>query len=130
VVTQPIKVRRLSVPLWSPNPYWRAGGTQSTDTISGADTLAVAGNVSVYDAVLVFSGDGAFTNSTAGWTLTIAGSVSPVTVDLGQRTVTQAGSPADQLLTPTDRSWGWFRPGNNSVTSSVSTTVTWRNSFN
>jgi hypothetical protein len=74
----------------------------------------------------VFAGDGTFTHSTLGWTLTITGSASAVTVDLGARTVTQAGVPADQLLTRNTRDWGWFTPGSNAVTSTVSVVWTWR----
>lgn len=128
-IAQPRINRRLSPVLFSTWPYWKLGGNESTDTISGADTLVIAGLVSVYDAVLVFAGDGTFTNSTNGWSLTITGSTGAVTVDLGNRTVMQAGIPADQLLTRTDRDWGWFTVGSNSVTSSASVVVTWRNQF-
>lgn len=125
------RVRRsIGVPLFARWPYWRSGAAQSTDTITAGDTIVVGGNVDVYDAVLVFAGNGAFTNTTEGWTITIAGAASAVTVDLGNRTVTQAGVPADQLMTRTDREWGWFSPGSNSVTSNVSVVVTWRNSWN
>ena len=128
-VQQTERLRRISVPMHA-SPYWRAGGNQSTDTITGADTIVNGGRVNVYDPVLVFAGDGAFTNSTAGWTLTITGSTGAVTVNAGARTVTMGGVPADQVLTFTDREWAWFVPGNNSVTSSVSTVVTWRSAFN
>lgn len=126
---QPRKQRTISVPLVSPFPYWKGGGNQSTDTIAGADTMVVGGNREVYDAVLVFSGDGTFTHSTEGWAITIAGSSGAVTVDLGNRTVTDAGGAADNLMSRTNAFWGWFNPGNNSVTSTVSVGVTWRSSF-
>lgn len=131
-ISQPRRKRTIRVPLQSPFPYWKQGGNQSTDTISGADTLVNGGNANVYDAVLVFSGDGAFTHSTLGWELTITGSTGAVTVNLGARTVTQGGSAADNLLRRTGgdaRKWGWFTPGNNSVSSTVSTVVTWRASW-
>jgi hypothetical protein len=126
---QPRRQRSISVPLESPMTFWKAGGNQSTDTISGADTLVNGGNREVYDAVLVFASDGTFTHSGLGWDLTITGSTGAVTVDLGARTVTMGGNPADNLLTRTDRKWGWFLPGNNSVTSTVSVGVTWRASW-
>lgn len=129
LVSQSSQVRRINVPLFSQHAYWHAGGTQSTDTISGADTLVVGGNVTVYDAVLVFAGDGTFTHSGLGWSITIAGSTGAVTVDLGARTVKQAGIDADQLLTRTDNPWGWFISGNNAVTADVSVSVTWRNQY-
>jgi hypothetical protein len=126
---QPRRQRSISVPLESPMTFWKEGGNQSTDTISGADTLVNGGNREVYDAVLVFASDGTFTHSGLGWDLTITGSTGAVTVDLGARTVTMGGNPADNLLTRTDRKWGWFLPGNNSVTSTVSVGVTWRSSW-
>jgi hypothetical protein len=121
--------RRMGIPLFAEWPYWWAGATQSTQVINGADTLINAGNVSIYDAMLVFSGNGTFTHSGLGWTLTIAGGVSAVTVNLGQRTVTQGGLPVPGLLTRNNRDWGWFTAGSNSVTSTVSVTVTWRNQW-
>lgn len=127
-IDQPRRMRAISVPLQG-SAYWRAGGNQSTDTISGADSLVTGGTVNVYDAVLVFSGDGTFTHSTLGWTLEIAGSGGPVTVDLGNRTVTEGGNPAEELLIRNNANWGWFTPGTNSVTSDVSVSVTWRDAF-
>lgn len=128
-VSQPFKQRRVFVPLYSPDPYWHAGGNQSTDTIVGTDTLVTAGNVNVNDAVLVFAGDGVFTHLGQNWQLTVSGSTGAVTVDLGARTVTMGGNPADQVLEPSNRQWGWFTPGNNSVDSDVSVGVTWRNQY-
>jgi len=129
-ILQPRQIRTVKVPLFSPDPYWKEGGAQNTDTISGADSLAVGGVVNVYDAVLVFAGDGALVHNDLDWTLTISGSSGPVTVDLGNRTVTMGGNPADYVLGPSSRHWGWFIPGTNSLSSSVSTTVTWRDQYN
>ena len=121
--------RQISIPLVSGWPYWREGGTQSSDTISGADTLTVLGRKTVYDAVLVFSGAGSFTNTTEGWTITVTAGASPVTVDLGTREVTVGGSPATNRVRRTDRDWGWFTVGANSVSSTVSVAVTWRSQY-
>jgi len=118
--------RHISVPLYSSLPYWHLGGNQTSYTSGG--TVTNAGPMTVYDAVIVFAGDGTFANTTAGWSLTITGSSGAVTVDLGARTVTQAGIPADQLLTRTDRDWGWFLAGANTVTGSA--TVTFRAQYN
>lgn len=132
-MSQPAAVRTISVPLESPNAYWREGGQESTDTISSGDTLVTGGNANVYDAVLVFSGDGTFTHSGLGWAIEVTGSGGAVTVDLGNRTVTEGGNPAMNRIRPTrapgSRVWGWFTPGNNSVTADVSVTVTWRDAF-
>lgn len=129
IISQPRRMREVGVPLFSPMAYWHAGGNQSSDTISGADTIVVGGNVNVYDAVLTFAGDGTFTHSTLGWSLEIAGSSGAVVVDLGNRTVTQASVPAEDLLIRDNANWGWFTPGNNSVTADVSVGVVWRNQF-
>jgi hypothetical protein len=123
------EIREGVFPATSPWPYWREGGNQQTDTISGADTLAAGGNVSIYDAVLVFAGDGTFEHTTLGWEIEVTGSGGPVTVDLGNRTVTEGGLPATNRIRRTNRDWGWFTPGNNSVTSDVSVVVTWRDQW-
>ena len=121
--------RRLTVPILCPYPYWRLGGTQQSVFGSGAGTVTIVGNVNVYDAVLVFAGDGTYTNSTAAWSITITGSSSAVTVDLGARTVKQAGVDADNLMSRTDREWGFFVPGLNTLARSVSVTTTLRDQF-
>jgi len=126
---QPRKLRTIRVPLVSTYPYWKAGGQESSQTISGADVMAFAGNREVYDAVLVFSGDGTFTHSDLGWTIQVTGSAGAVTVDLGARTVTEGGADALNRIRRNNRKWGWFVPGSNNVTSDVSVVVTWRQSF-
>lgn len=132
--SQPRKLRRIFAPLVSPYPYWKEGGDEASNVVSGADTVSNGGNRSVYDAVLVFSGDGTFTNSTVGWSIEVTGSGAAVTVDLGNRTVTESGSPATNRIRRTPATgagavWGWFTPGSNTVTADVSVTVTYRNSF-
>lgn len=128
-VSQPRKLRTIRAPLVSTLGYWHVGGNESSDTISGADTLVAGGNVNIYDPVLTFAGDGTFQHTGLGWELEIAGSSGAVTVDLGTRTVTEGGNPAPNLLRRNHRDWGWFTPGNNSVTSDVSVTVTWRDQY-
>lgn len=133
-ISQPRALRSISAPMTDDWAYWHEGGNESTDTINGADTLVAGGNVNIYDAVLVFSGDGTFTHSTLGWAIEVVGSSGAVTVDLGNRTVTEGGNPAPNRIRRTvipnqGRIWGWFTPGNNSVTSTVSTTVTWRDQY-
>ena len=128
-ISQPKTERTWTVPLVGDWPYWHEGGNESTDTISGADTITIGGSTAAYDAVLIFAGDGAFTNTTEGWTITVTGSAGPVTVDLGERTVTEGGNPAANRIRRTDRDWGWFGVGSNTVTSSVSVGVTWRSNW-
>ena len=128
-VSQPRKLRTIRAPLVSTLGYWHVGGNESSDTISGPDTLVAGGNVNIYDPVLTFAGDGTFQHTGLGWELEIAGSSGAVTVDLGTRTVTEGGNPAPNLLRRNHRDWGWFTPGNNTVTSDVSVTVTWRDQY-
>ena len=126
---QPRKLRTMRVPLVSTGPYWKAGGQESTQTISGADLMAFGGNREVYDAELVFAGDGTFTHSDLGWTIEVDGSGAAVTVDLGLRTVIEGGTDALNRIRRNNRKWGWFTPGANNVTSDVSVVVTWRASY-
>lgn len=126
-VVQPRRKRTIRTPLFSPFPYWKAGGNQSSDTISGGDTLVNGGNAPVYDAVLTFAGAGTFTHSGLGWSITTTGAC---VVDLGARTVTVGSNPAENLMRHTDKDWGWFLPGSNSVTADVSVGVVWRASWN
>lgn len=125
-VSQPARNRQIRVPLVAHWGYWR-DTVATTDTLSGADTAVVGGTVRVYDPVFTFAGDGSL--STADWSLTIAGSTGAVVVDVGERTVTQGGVRADELLTITRRDWAWFDPGNNAVTATVSVGAKWRSQW-
>jgi hypothetical protein len=128
-IRQPRNQRTIKVPLVSIGAYWSAGGAEQTQTIDGADTMAIFGNREIYDAVLVFAGDGTFTHSDLGWSIEVTGSGAPVTVDLGARTVIEGGSDAVNRIRRDNRDWGWFVPGTNNVTSDVSVVVTWRSAY-
>lgn len=112
----------------APFPYWRSVVQQGPETISGADTINInAGSLPVYDATLIFAGDGSFTNSDTGQVITVAGSTGAVTVRTGDRpTVTQGGLPARNLATFNDAEWMRFDLGTVNVTSTVSVDVLWR----
>lgn len=127
--TRATKLRDFSIPFTSDWPYWREGGQEDTDTISGTDTMTIGGDKTVYDAVLVFAGDGTFTHDDEGWTIEVTGSGGAVTVDLGARTVTEGGNPANNRIRRSNRNWGWFPTGTNNVTTDVSVTVTWRSQY-
>jgi hypothetical protein len=123
------RYRRLSQPLVATWPYWRST-IQQTDTTSGAGTITVGGTAPVYDPVLVFSGNGSFTNSDTGQVVTIAGlGAGAVTVDCGARTVTQAGLDVDGALSVSDSEWVRLDPGTVNVTSTVSVDVKWRDQW-
>jgi hypothetical protein len=120
--------RRAVIPLIASEPYWKVGGTETTSTGTGAGTVTITGNVNVYDAIISFSGAGNYVNSAAGWTLTVSAAC---IVDLGNRTVQVGGVNSDNLLTSrTDREWGWFIPGANTISRSVTSTVTLRSQYN
>lgn len=131
---QPMSRRSFAIPLRAPHGCWWSGGVQSSQVVAAPVAVAVGGTQPVYDARLIFSGDGTFTHSDLGWSITITGSSGTVIVDLGNRLVTQGGLNATALMTrvpvPGDgRVWGWFEEGTNNVTSTVSVTVEWRNQW-
>lgn len=134
-ISQPEYLRSISAPLYSPYAYWKQGGNQVSQVVSGATVVAAGGNREVSDAVLSFAGNGTFTHSGLGWAIQVTGaSTFPVVVDLGARTVISGGSPGTNLIRRTPapgkgRVWGWFAAGDNSVTSTVSVTVTLRPSW-
>jgi hypothetical protein len=134
-INQPAATRSAIIPFVAPWGHWWQGGAQSSDVISGADTLIVAGTQTIYDAVLSFGANGTFTHSGLGWAIEVTGAGGfPVLVDLGNRTVTVAGVPATNRLRRTTvegegRVWGWFEVGSNSVTATTAVTVTWRNQW-
>lgn len=119
------RYRELSQPLEASYPYWRQAVLE-TDVIAGADTITNPGTAGVYDAELVFAGDGNFINSTTGQALTVSGSGGPVTVRSWEHTVAEGGIDADGVLAADGSEWMRFEPGVNTVTSTVSVAVNWR----
>lgn len=124
-VTTQQKHRLISQPLEASYPYWREGAL-TTSVISGAGSITNPGTAQVWDPVLVFAGNGSFTNSTTGQVLTIAGASGAVTVDTLNRTVLQGGVDADGLLTVSTSQWLRLAKGVNTVSSTVSVSVKWR----
>lgn len=119
--------RRSVIPLVASEPFWKVGGTETSNTGTGAGSITNTGNATVYDAILNFSGAGTYTNSTAAWTLTVSAAC---IIDLGNRTIQVAGVNSDNLLTArTDQAWGWFLPGSNTLSRSVSVTTTFRSQW-
>lgn len=119
--------RRAAFGLVATHPFWKVGGTEITATGTGAGTITNVGNATVYDAIISFSGAGNFINSTAGWTLTVSAAC---IVNLGLRTVTVGGVNSDNLLTGrTAQAFGWFVPGANTISRSVTSTTTLRSQW-
>lgn len=116
------QTRLLTIPFVSHHPWWRAGGNQSSDTLTGAnDTLTVAGRKRIYDAVLTASTDMTVTHNDLGWTLEITGSSNPVTIDCGARprTVIENSVAATNRIRRSSRDWAYFDPGANDITVSA-----------
>lgn len=130
-ISQPARLRTMSVPLFSPMPYWKEGGTEDTDTVNGTAPLTVGGNRDVYDFEMVFAGDGTATHNGEGWTIQVTGSGGAVTVDMTTQpiSVTEGGTPANNRIRRNNRKWGWLTPGTNSITTTVSVDFTWRSSW-
>lgn len=122
------KHRIIAQPLEASYPYWRQADIE-VDTISGAGTLTNPGTAGVFDPVLVFSGDGVFTNTTTGQEIEVTGSSGAVTVDVGRKLTLQGGVDADGVAAKDTLQWMRFDRGANSVTSTVSVDVRWRPAY-
>lgn len=119
--------RVMLVQCVAPYPYWRQVNLTEGDTITTTDTVTVTGTAPVYDATLVFAGDGYFENLDTGQRITVSGSGSAVTVVTGDgRTVTQGGVAARNLVTVNDDEWLRLDPGVVNVESDVSVVASWR----
>lgn len=81
-----------------------------------AHSFNTGGNAPVADMVLTFAGDGTLTDN-LGHTIAISGSSGPVVVDVGKRTVTEAGVPAmARLVTTSLKAWWMEWPARTDVT--------------
>lgn len=131
IATPALFTRTFTAVLTAVYPWWRAGGAQSSDVISGATVVTNPGTAPVQDLVLSFAGDAVLTNSTSGQSLEISGSSGTVTVDVLAGSIMQAGSPADNLLVAqSDFELMRLDVGANSFThSGAAVTVTWRAAY-
>lgn len=111
-----VLARRVLLRLTMPSPFWRILPEKTGET---PPTVTNDGNAPVSDMVITFTGGATprLTNSTTGDYIEIADAAmaNPVTVDVGARTVTQNGSPADALLVRARDRWMEFAPGANSL---------------
>ena len=106
-------------------PYWQSEAEHTQVVTPGADTIVNAGNARISNAVFALAGAGSFTNDDSGDVLT---ATAVVTVDVGLRTISNAGSPTPGRLDPPNRDY-WFRLGKgttNVTAAAVNTTVTYR----
>ena len=114
------------LPIVCAYPFWQSEAEHST-TLSGADSLVQAGNARIANATLVFAGDGTLTAD--GDTVEVSGSAAAVTVNVGARSVTMSGGPADNVFTADQPWWLTFGPGTTTTSGTASVTVTYRDSF-
>ena len=128
------KYRVLSQPLTAPWPYWQSD-TEESQVVNGAAVgiAALGGTVErIYNPKIVFAGDGVFTDDTSGLALTIAGSGAPVTVErdslTGRWTALEGGVAVPGKVSANDSRWMFLTVGG-TFTSTVSCTVTWRDSW-
>lgn len=108
--------RQLICPIRCAYPMW-----QSETQTSGAITTSVvnAGNGRISNAVITLGGSAVLTNPSSGERLENLDGGS-IVVDVGTRTVTQGGSPADNLLEPSTPSWMTFGGGTTTITTTGS----------
>lgn len=124
VITQG-KHRLISQTLEASYPYWKEDVLQ-TDTISGADTITNPGTAEIFDAILVFSGAGSFTNSTTGQVITTTAAAE---IDVNNHLVLSGGVDVDGVAQVDGNQWMRFRRGVNNVVSTVSVDVKWRPAY-
>lgn len=124
VDTIPVRLERNMGPLTRlmvirfkmPTPFWRVLPEKTGQT---TPSVSNGGNAPVTDMVITFTGgtNPVLTNTTTSESITITDTMAtPVIVDVGARTVTQSGSPADGLITPGTDNWMKFVPGTNALT--------------
>lgn len=108
--------RQMIIRFRMPIPFWRV---LPEKTGQGTPSVSNGGNAPVTDMVITFTGgtNPLLTNTTTSETILITDAMAtPVIVDVGARTVTQGGSPADGLITPGTDNWMKFIPGTNNLT--------------
>lgn len=126
---------RLLIPCRALEPFWQAQGV-SFNAVNPTAGITVTGSAPINDAVVVFSG----TNGTQRLTHTTTGdyielntdtTAQPVTVDVGEKTIKQAGSHLDGVDTISAPWWLELQPGANAFTLSGggSSTLTAREKY-
>ena len=127
------KYRTLSLPLTAPWPYWQSD-TEQSQVINGAGVSYTIGGTTqrIYNPKIVFSSNGTFTDVTSGLAMTVAGSAAPVTVErdatTNRWTATEGGSAVPGKIAVNDSRWMFLTRGG-TATTTVSCTVTWRDSY-
>lgn len=136
LVTDPVPTQNEFVYLFglrNPSGFWEDNVADTA--VGNPPSVTTSGDRPIDDMTLTFSGPGYLEHTDS------LGQVSRVTidagagagtyiVDVGAKTVTKGGADQDAYLTVTQPWWMKFQPGvAQSLTSSVSVTVDWRNKW-
>jgi hypothetical protein len=115
----------LLIPLLAAYPYWQS---ETLNTEAGGATLVNDGNGRISNSVITLGGSATLENDETGDVIeNLDGSA--IIVDVGARTVTQGGNPADALLDPATPEWMRFVGGTNNLTTSGSVSISYRDHF-
>jgi hypothetical protein len=122
--------KQLVVPVVAAYPFWQSE-TLYTGTITGTPLVIVNnGNAPIPNLSLSYAGDAVVTHAAYGAVLEVDGSAGTVIVDCGARTVTQSGSPADNLLIRNKPYWIRLPKAGGTLTRTGATvTVSWRDQW-
>jgi hypothetical protein len=127
----PVKYsKQLLVPCVAAYPFWQSE-TLNTGTVTGTPLVVTnLGNAPIANLLLSYASDAVLSHAAYGATLEVDGSSAAVIVDVGARTVTQSGSPADNLLIRNKPYWIRLPKAGGTLTRSGATvTVSWRDSW-
>lgn len=136
MMTDPVPTQNEFVYLFGlrlPSGFWES--VTASQAVGNPPSVTTGGDRPISDMTLTFSGPGYLEHTDS------LGQVSRVTidagagagtyiVDVGAKTVKKGGADQDAYLTVTQAWWMKFQPGGSqSLTSSVSVTVDWRNKW-
>lgn len=100
-------------------PFWQSEVQTTTVIPAGAGTIVNAGNARISNMSLAFAAAGSITNDPDGDVVT---ATAAVTVDVGEKTISNGGAPTPGRVSPFNREH-WFRTGAGSVAVTVATTT-------
>jgi hypothetical protein len=136
LVTDPSSTQNPFVYLFglrNPSGFWE--DVSASQAIGNPPSVTTLGDRPISDMILTFAGTGYLEHTdplgqVARITIDAAAGAGTYVVDCGARTVKKAGVDQDAFLTLTQPWWMKFQPGAaQSLTSTVSVTVDWRNKW-